>query len=136
MLRAAVPRWTAKERNRRIAEAPPFRYPSPGVDQLAELARRYTEITGDPIRREKKRNFLAACWRVHGDDTLLFIADEFARTGKTTNLLGIVRCSMPRSQSDRRDSGAMRRDWPTDELRTVLGEDEDQSLKRSAPARV
>ena len=98
MLRTGVRRWTAEERDQRIAEAPSFEYPPPSSESLAGLVQRYVAVTGDPIRpeRKSKRNLLAACYRVHGDDVIPFIADEFAASGTATNLLGEIRSRSPR----------------------------------------
>ena len=98
MLRTGARRWTAEERDGRIAEAPPFRYISPPSELLAELVRQYTRITGDPIRSERpwKRNLLAAAYRVHGADTVPLIEDVFRATGTATNLLGEIRSRPPR----------------------------------------
>ena len=98
MLREAARRWSSEELDRRIAAGPPFRYDPPAPALLDGLVRRYGEITGDPLRPERpaKRNLVAACYRVHGDDVLLYIADEFRRTGTAINLLGALRCSPPR----------------------------------------
>ena len=99
VLRAATPRrWPAEEVKRRLADAPSFAYASPSAEQLAELKRRYTEITGGPIsedpqRPPRKQNLLAACYRVHGNDTLCFIRDEFTATRTAVNLLGTIRVS-------------------------------------------
>ena len=96
VLRAATPRrWPAEEVKRRLADAPSFAYASPSAEQLAELKRRYTEITGGPIsedpqRPPRKQNLLAACYRVHGNDTLCFIRDEFTATRTAVNLLGTI----------------------------------------------
>ncbi len=99
MLRASPRRWTAAERDRRLADSSPFKFASPTAEQLSELARCYEAITGIPILRQKKLNLLATCYRVHGDDTLRFIQDEFAKIGTDNNLLGIVRASWPRAHS-------------------------------------
>ncbi len=101
VLRAATARrWTAEELKQRLAAAPSYEYASPSPEQLAELRRGYTAITGDSIsevfrRPPRKLNLLAACYRVHGDETLCFITDEFKATRTAVNLLGRVRCSDP-----------------------------------------
>ena len=96
MLRISARRWTAEERDQRIAEAPPFRHTPPSSELLAELVRQYTQITGDPIRSDRKRNLLVTCYRVHGDDTVPLIEDVFRATGTATNLLGEIRSRPPR----------------------------------------
>jgi hypothetical protein len=98
VLRTAAQRWNAEELDRRIADGPRFHYAPPTAALLDELVRRYGEITGDPVRQERpgKRNLVAACYRVHGDDVLPYIADEFRGAGTAINLLGRLRCSPPR----------------------------------------
>jgi hypothetical protein len=96
VLRVGVARWTPDETARRLAGACNFEYEPPSEGALADLVKGYEAITGDPIRRTHKRNLLAAAYRVHGADTLPFLADEVRRTGAATNLLGTVRCAPPR----------------------------------------
>lgn len=98
MLRTSPKRWTAEERDQNIAEAPSFRHLPPSSDKLDDLVRRYVALTGDPIRLERraKRNLLAACYRVHGDDVMAVLADEFAASGTAINLLGEIRRRPPR----------------------------------------
>jgi hypothetical protein len=133
---ATARRWTAEERDERLAAAPAFRFASPSAEQLAELIRRYEEITGDSVHRQAKRNLVATCYRVHGDDTLAFIADEFARSGTPTNLLGTIRTSRPRAHSlmdrDRRlghigDAEAQQSGRLVDEVGELLDEQKDQA---------
>jgi hypothetical protein len=56
------------------------------------------EITGDPVRgpRTNKRNLIAACYRVHGDDFGSFVRDIFRVEGTAQNLLGVIRQAEPR----------------------------------------
>ena len=98
MLRTSPRRWTAEERDQHIAAAPPFRHDSPSSDKLADLVRCYVALTGDPIRPERpaKRNLLAACYRVHGDDVMAVLADAFAASRTAINLLGEIRSRPPR----------------------------------------
>jgi hypothetical protein len=67
---------------------------------LERLVQQYQNVTGDQIRRPKKRNLLAACYRVHGADVIDYIADEFGAQGTAQNLLGIIRSSAPRGTGD------------------------------------
>ena len=78
-----------------MATAPAFRFPSPDGCLVQELIVGYQHITGDPVHRPAKRNFIAACYRVHGDDFLPLVARLFARTGTAMNLLGEIRRLAP-----------------------------------------
>lgn len=89
--RASAKRWTAAETRARVSDAPKFRFSPPSAAVLDELVEEYQRITGDQIRTQKKRNLLAACYRVHGADVILFIADVFAVQETAQNLLGIIR---------------------------------------------
>lgn len=66
---------------------------------LREVATRYTALTGDPVKTEKKLRFVAVCYRIHGDDFLPLVAELFADTGTATNLLLRVR-SHPRRATE------------------------------------
>ena len=55
----------------------------------------YEAITRDPVRRPAKRNFIAACYRVHGPELLERVRSRFVATGTATNLLGDLRTSKP-----------------------------------------
>jgi len=88
-------RWTAEETRARMAAAPPFRLPRPDEATHDELVRGYEHITGDPVRRGPKRNYVAACFRVHGDNFLPLVERLFSATASATNLLGIIRCLSP-----------------------------------------
>ncbi|HEV2006689.1 MAG TPA: hypothetical protein VGQ85_08765, partial [Candidatus Limnocylindrales bacterium] len=79
----------------RTAAAPPFRFGRPDEGTLDELVRGYEHITADPVRRPKKRNYLATCFRVHSDDFLPLVQRLFTTTGTATNLLGIIRGLSP-----------------------------------------
>jgi hypothetical protein len=48
------------------------------------------------VRTQPKRNLVAACYRVHGDDFLPLAIETFERTGTATNLLGKLRVREPR----------------------------------------
>jgi hypothetical protein len=95
VLRPAERRWTKAELDARIAAAPPFSFGPPTPERLEALVAGYVRLTGDPVGRSAKRNFLAACFRMHGEDTLGVIAERYRVTGTITNLLGAVRC-LPR----------------------------------------
>lgn len=88
-------RWTADETRVRTAAAPPFRFPGPDEAPLDELVRGYEHITGDPVRRAPKRNLVATCYRVHGDEFLPLVQRLFVANGTATNLLGEIRCLWP-----------------------------------------
>jgi hypothetical protein len=98
--RASARRWTRAEIQSRICDAPTFRFGPVPRARLDELASRYQAVTGDPLRTVKQRNMLAACYRVHGEDAIPFIADEFALRGTAQNLLAIVRLTPPRDAGD------------------------------------
>jgi hypothetical protein len=97
----ATKRWTREETRTRAAVSPEFRYPSPDPGQMDDLVRQYELATGDRVRTQPKRNFLAACYRVHGDDLLPYAAELLQRTGTTTNLLGELRTREPRDGAAR-----------------------------------
>jgi len=78
-----------------MAEAPPFRFPRPDEATLDELVWGYEHFTRDPVRRPAKRNLVAACYRVHGDDFLPLVEHLFTATGSAMNLLGTIRCIFP-----------------------------------------
>ena len=99
----ATRRWTTAETKERIAAAPAFHYPSPDDDLLADLIWGYEHITGDPVRRSKKRNYVAACYRVHGDDFLPLVQRLFASWDTAVNLLGYIRCLDPARANRRGD---------------------------------
>lgn len=80
-----------------MAGAPPFRFPRPDEALLDELVRGYEHITGDPVRRDPKRNLVATCYRVHGDEFLPLVQRLFVANGTATNLLGEIRCLAPGS---------------------------------------
>jgi hypothetical protein len=88
-------RWTAEETSARMAGAPPFRLPRPDEATLDEQVRGYEHITGDPVRRDKKRNLVAACYRVHGDNFLPLVQRLHMSSGTVVNLLGAIRCLTP-----------------------------------------
>jgi len=94
--RAIAKRWTDAETRSRVSHGPKFRFDRPSAALLDQLVQRYQSITGDQIRRHKKRNLLAACYRVHGADVIPYIADVFTVQGTAQNLLGIIRCASPR----------------------------------------
>jgi hypothetical protein len=74
---------------------PKFRHPSPDGPLLTELVAGYERITGVKVVRLKKRNYLAACYRVHGPDTLPLVQEIFAERGTDTNLLRDLRRREP-----------------------------------------
>ena len=95
-------RWTRAETQAAVKAAHPFRYPSPTEDQLRDICQGYERITGDPVHRhpvqrfDKKANYIAACWRVHGDDFLPLVQHVYDSIGTTLNLLGTIRSYPPR----------------------------------------
>ena len=63
--------------------------------QLCDLVASYEEITRDAVRSPRKRNYLAACYRVHGDGFLPLVSSLFRELGTATNLLGVIRDTPP-----------------------------------------
>jgi len=47
------------------------------------------------VRRPKKRHFIAACYRVHGEEFLPLVERLFMAKGSITNLLGEIRRLVP-----------------------------------------
>ena len=89
---AATRRWTRDEMGMRLASAPAFRHPRPDEDLLSELVAGYEQITKDPVLRPRKRNLIAACYRVHGAEGFLEgVVRLFSRNGTFINLLGELR---------------------------------------------
>jgi hypothetical protein len=78
---------------------PEFPHPSPSGPQLDDLVRGYEQLTGDLVRTQRKRNLIATCHRVHGDEFLPLVRETFVRTGTATNLLGELRGLSPRSHA-------------------------------------
>ena len=78
-----------------MAVAPPFRLGRADEATLDELARGYEHITNDPVRRAPKRNYVAAGYRVHGDNFLPLVQRLFVSRGTEVNLLGVIRCLFP-----------------------------------------
>jgi hypothetical protein len=113
VLRAPVRRWTTAERDKRIASAPEFGHRPPGSDEFLSIVDGYVGITGDPVRTRRKRNLIAACYRVHGDDFLPIVQELFWENGSATNLLGEIRCLPPRmpggDTAEAREPGMSRR---------------------------
>ena len=93
----ATTRWTREETRARVTAGPEFGHPSPDRSQLDDLVAGYEQITSDPVRRPAKRNLIAACYRVHGDDLLPLVREWFEHTGTVTNLLGELRVLPPRA---------------------------------------
>lgn len=63
--------------------------------ELDRPCRAYTAITGDPAKTRGKKQLLAACFRVHGPDTLAYIEYMYQESGTVTNLLGVLRSADP-----------------------------------------
>jgi hypothetical protein len=78
-----------------MAAAPPFRFERPDEAILDELVGGYVQITDDPVTRAPKRNLIAACYRVHGENFLPLVLRLFTTTRTATNLLGVIRCLTP-----------------------------------------
>ena len=104
----ATRRWTRDETRARVVDGPEFPHPRPTPSQLDDQVHGYEQATGDRVRTQAKRNLLAACYRLHGDDFLPLVAEWFGRTGTTTNLLGELRVLPPR---DSRPVEAAGSDW-------------------------
>jgi hypothetical protein len=88
------------------ARGPMFRYAPPDQPTLSRHLRCYEEITGIQVRRSTGRPsrvpaLVAACYRVHGEDLPRLIADRFAATGTTTNLLIAIRLTRPVDDASR-----------------------------------
>jgi hypothetical protein len=94
---ATAKRWTPGVVRARVAGAPAFSFDAPSKAVLEGLIAGYQRITGDPVRSPKKRNLVAACYRVHGTDFLPQVARQYGRMGTVTNLLGELRCTAPSS---------------------------------------
>jgi hypothetical protein len=88
-------RWTRAEMEARSRTVlPSLGYPSPAV--LDEMVGSYETITGELVRSQGKRNLIGVCYSVHGEALPALLSAEYARTGTTMNLLGIVRSTPPR----------------------------------------
>lgn len=98
--RVGATRWSATELARHIPTSPRFRYGPVSKEALDALVQEYVRITNDPVRRPKKRDLIAACYRVHGEDFLPFVADYFRVEGTAQNLLGVIRRAEPRVGGD------------------------------------
>jgi len=99
----ATRRWSREETKIRATAGPKFLFPRPTPPELDELIREYEQTTGDRVRTNPKRNFLAACYRIHGDDFLPLARETFGSTGTVTNLLGLLRETPPRDTQARLD---------------------------------
>jgi hypothetical protein len=88
-------RWTKEETQTRIAHAPTFLQERLDENALNAEISGYEHITGDPVRRPAKRNLVAACYRVHGENFLPLVQRLYAASGTATNLLGTIRCLSP-----------------------------------------
>ncbi len=94
---ATATRRSGREETRARATAgPEVLFPRPTTSEIDDLVREYQQTTGDGVRTNPKRNLLAACYRVHGDDFLPLVREWFASTGTATNLLGELRVLPPR----------------------------------------
>jgi hypothetical protein len=88
-------RWTRAETAERSASVlPSHGYPSPA--RLDEIVRDYETITGQPVRSLPMRKLIAVCYAVHGEALPQLIAEVYAETGTTTNLLGVIRSRPPK----------------------------------------
>jgi hypothetical protein len=92
----ATRRWTREETKARAIIGPEFSLPSPAPAELDEQVRGYEQVTGEVVSSQPKRNLIAACYRVHGDNFLPLVRAAFERTGTATNLLGEMRRLPPR----------------------------------------
>jgi hypothetical protein len=81
------------EFNRRLHDAPPFRYRPPTDMELDELVEEYEAIVGTRASH-RVMNLLATCFRVHGPATVGRIHTLHAELG-TTNLLAELRLRPP-----------------------------------------
>jgi hypothetical protein len=81
-----------------MSDAPLFRHPSPDPSLLRELIEGYEHLTGDAVNHPRKRNFIAACYRVHGAAFLPLVMRLFESTGTAINLLGQIRLLAPQDR--------------------------------------
>jgi hypothetical protein len=93
----ATRRLSRVEVERRLPGAPAFPHPRCDGSVLEGQVRGYEQATRDPVRTPKKRNLVAACYRVHGEDFLPLVQEWFSRTGTATNLLFDIRMMAPRA---------------------------------------
>jgi len=94
-------RATRAEVREAIQSAPPQAVAEFSADlSLEELASCYSRVTGRPVEKVtgRQRNFLAAIWRVHGDDLEPLLRTLYAEGGEN-NLLLRARTHQPRSTS-------------------------------------
>jgi hypothetical protein len=70
-------------------------------EDLTKACADYTQITGDPVLRERKRHLVAAARRVHGTDFGPYVQTLFEANGSAVNLLGQLRLLPPRLAAGR-----------------------------------
>jgi hypothetical protein len=88
-------RWDAEDWRQRLDSAPRPALSFPDAELLLQLVAEYTQITGDPVRRQGKADLIGYCYTIHGDDLGTVIRRIYSATGTATNLLGIVRTTPP-----------------------------------------
>ena len=94
---ATARRWSRDALRAHLAHAPTLSEEWLDEEVLSRACEGYTLITGDPVRKPKKRNLVAADYRIHRDDFLPYVREVFEATGTAINLLGILRLSPPRN---------------------------------------
>lgn len=97
----APSRWSPDETDRQIRDAPLFAHGRPTRSHLDKLCAEYTVITGDAVPTLKKRQLIAAAYRVHGKNFLPLLRRLFEALGTCTNLLGILRTTEPEAHWER-----------------------------------
>jgi hypothetical protein len=73
------------------------------------------------VRRSKKRDFIAACYRTHGPSFIRLVRQRFLETGTETNLLADIR-AMPTFGTDL-DERRVEVDYPRSAWDPDYGED-------------
>jgi hypothetical protein len=98
--RVSATRWKSDELTSLIPTAPTFEHGWLSDDLLNGIVREFEAITGERVGTVKKRRTIAACYRIHGEDLLSFVADFVRFEGSSQNLLGVLRNAEPRHRSD------------------------------------
>jgi len=88
---SATRRWSREEMQALLPSAPNYRLGWVDDVVLTEVVARYEAITSDRVASRPKRNLVAACYRVHGEDFLPLVMFLFASRDTARNLLGEIR---------------------------------------------
>jgi hypothetical protein len=102
--RASATRLGSRQFRAEVTTFTPFAFEPPSKSFLDELVVQYEAITGARVRTPRKRNLLAACYRVHGPDFLSFVADYCRVERSEQNLLAVLRRSAPRTAARSSDA--------------------------------